>query len=283
MALEGVRFRHEPVVSASYRNKGSTMATTSGSADSIVENSDANRPHPLLPRYYKTDEDKRRYLTAIFDATVADYDKLESWLSLGSGRKYRRDALLRAGIQPGMHIADVAVGTGLVAAEALSIIGEHGSLVGIDPSTEMLRSARERLGIRTIVATAESLPLESESMDAISMGYALRHVESLDLAFQQFHRVLKRGGRVCILEITRPRTSVGRWILKAYLGTLTNILGKVIKLSPRTPELWAYYGETIDKCVPPEQVLKALGDAGFVHAERQTSCGILSEYTALKP
>ncbi len=244
---------------------------------------DGVSPHPPIRGYYDTAAEKRAFLTTIFDQTASDYDRIERWLSLGSGRWYRRQALLRAGLKPGMSVADVAAGTGLVAAEALAIIGPQARIVGIDPSAEMLRRARERLGIQTMVSTAELLPLDAATFDFVSMGYALRHVDRLDAAFREFVRVLKPGGRVCVLEITRPRTAIGRAFLHAYLGSLSRVIGKVATLAPRTPELWSYYWETIDQCVPPDRVLQSLLEAGFTHAKRKVSLGIFSEYTAWKP
>jgi demethylmenaquinone methyltransferase / 2-methoxy-6-polyprenyl-1,4-benzoquinol methylase len=240
-------------------------------------------PHPMLDRYYANAQERRTYLTSIFDETAKDYDKVERWLSLGSGSWYRRQALLRSGLNAGMRVADVAVGTGLVAREAVSIVtafNAAGRVVGIDPSAGMLERAREALGIETVIATAESLPFPDASFDFVSMGYALRHMDDLVGAFREFRRILRPGGRVCILEITRPRTRLGRAFLRAYLGTLSAVLSKFTKLSPRTPELWAYYWETIDRCVPPERVLEALKAAGFIDPKRFISMGIFSEYTA---
>jgi len=147
----------------------------------------------------------------------------------------------------------------------------------------MLERAREALRIETMIATAESLPFPNASFDFVSMGYALRHMDDLVAAFRELKRILRPGGRVCILEITRPRTRLGRACLRAYLGTLSAILGRFAKLSPRTPELWAYYWETIDRCVPPERVLEALQAAGFHAPTRTVSMGIFSEYTAGVP
>ena len=252
--------------------------------DSPVARTAALAPHPPIPGAYEAPAHKRQYLNAIFDDTAQDYDRVERWLSLGSGRWYRREALKRAGLKQGMHIADVAVGTGLVAGEALMLIGPAGRLIGIDPSPEMMRRAKERLGIETVAGTAESLPLPDATFDFVSMGYALRHVEDLNSAFREFHRVLKPGGgRLCILESTRPRTRLGRGFLRLYLGTLSRLIGLFQRLAPRTPELWAYYWETIDKCLPPDQVLQAMRDAGFVDVTRVVIGGIFSEYTATRP
>jgi len=242
-------------------------------------------PHPPIAGAYYAPEQKRQFLNDIFDDTAQDYERIEHWLSLGSGRWYRRQALARAGLQPGMCIADVAIGTGLVAGEALAIIGSTGHLVGIDPSTQMMQRAKHRLGaeIQTVVGTAESLPFPDASFDFLSMGYALRHVEDVSNAFREFHRVVKPGGRICILEITRPRTAVGRVALRLYLGTLSRLVGLFGQLAPRTPELWAYYWETIDKCLPPQRVVDALTTAGFTSVNRHVVGGLFSEYTAVRP
>ena len=242
-------------------------------------------PHPPIAGAYAAPEQKRKFLNDIFDDTAQDYERVERWLSLGSGRWYRRQALVRAGLKPGMRIADVAIGTGLLAGEALTIIGSTGHLVGVDPSTQMMQLAKERLGsqIQTVAGTAESLPFPDASFDFLSMGYALRHVEDVGNAFLEFHRVVRPGGRICILEITRPHTSLGRAALRLYLGTLSRLVGLFGRLAPRTPELWAYYWETIDKCLAPQRVLDALTLAGFTSVNRHVVGGLLSEYTAVRP
>lgn len=257
------------------------MVGSSVSPRSSADSRGALAPHPPIPGAFDHDGEKQLFLNAIFDETAEDYDRVERWLSLGSGRWYRREALKRAGLRAGMSVADVAIGTGLVAGEALKIIGPEGRLIGVDPSREMMRRAEERLGIETRSGTADSLPLSNATFDFLSMGYALRHVSDLNAAFAEFKRVLKpQGGRLCILEITRPRTRLGRAFLRTYLGTLSRLVGLSKPLTPRTPELWAYYWQTIDQCVPPERVLQALRDAGFTDVSRRIIGVIFSEYTA---
>ncbi len=239
-------------------------------------------PHPPIAGFYDVLSDKRPFLTAIFDDTAADYDRVERWMSFGTGAWYRRQALLRAGLAPGMRVLDVATGTGLVAREALSIVGPAGSVVGVDPSAGMLRRAADALGIETVVSTAEALPFADASFDFVSMGYALRHVESIARTMAEFRRVLRPGGRLCVLEITRPTSALGRGLLRAYLGAVGGVMSRVVTLTERTPDLWRYYWETIEQCVPPQAVLDAITQAGFTGSGRLLK-GIFSEYTATNP
>jgi demethylmenaquinone methyltransferase/2-methoxy-6-polyprenyl-1,4-benzoquinol methylase len=121
----------------------------------------------------------------------------------GSGALYRRQALQRLGVRPGMSFLDVATGTGLVAREAASLAGGSG-VIGLDPSRGMLEQARRTVTAPLVQARGEALPFGDARFDALSMGYALRHVSDLHAAFREYHRVLRPRGRVLILEISRP-------------------------------------------------------------------------------
>ena len=239
-------------------------------------------PHPTLRTYYVTPSGKRAFLRDIFDETAHDYDRLEGVLALGSGRWYRRQALRRAGLTAGMRVLDVASGTGLVAREAIDVVGPGGAVVGVDPSLGMLRRARALPALRAVMGVGEALPFADEQFDFLSMGYALRHLPDLRAAFGEFHRVLRPGGRVCLLEISRPAGPVRRRLMGAYFRLLLPIIARVATTSPQTPRLWRYYWETIEQCVPPDVVLRALHDAGFADARRTLSLGVFSEFTATR-
>lgn len=229
---------------------------------------------------YGDEAEKLRWLRSIFDDTAADYDRVESWLSLGRGRWYRRQALKRAGLAPGMAVADIACGTGLVAREAVAIIGVSGRLVGVDPSEGMRGRAQESIGIEVVDGLAEAIPFNDASFDFVSMGYALRHVEDLHAAFAEFARVLRPGGRLCVLEITRPTGRIRRAILRGYMSFLSRVACRVSRASKRTPELWDYYLDTIERCVPPATVVQALAAAGFGEVSHRMQLGLFSEYSA---
>jgi demethylmenaquinone methyltransferase/2-methoxy-6-polyprenyl-1,4-benzoquinol methylase len=239
-------------------------------------------PIPVMPGYFSNDEEKRRFLTGIFDRTAPDYDRMERLLGLGSGSWYRRQALVRAGLVQGMSVVDVAVGTGLVAREAARIAGDPTLVVGVDPSPGMLESAKVPPGVRLMRGKAEEIPLLDASFDFLSMGYALRHISDLSIAFREFHRVLRPGGRVCILEITAPRSRLSRFLLKAYMRGIVPTLGRLFARSNATAELWRYYWDTIEACVPVEAVIATLASCGFREARAVVSYGIFSEYQAIK-
>jgi demethylmenaquinone methyltransferase/2-methoxy-6-polyprenyl-1,4-benzoquinol methylase len=115
------------------------------------------------------------------------------------------------------------------------------------------------------------------------MGYALRHVSSLERAFQEYLRVLRPGGLLVLLEITRPGTRVARWLLRGYLQGVAPLLARVRTRNRYAGLLMRYYWDTIVQCVPPETILSVLREAGFADVRRRLTGGIFSEYTATKP
>jgi demethylmenaquinone methyltransferase/2-methoxy-6-polyprenyl-1,4-benzoquinol methylase len=236
-------------------------------------------PHPNLPRYYADAEGKRRFVGRMFDASAGDYDRVDRVLAFGTGSRYRRDALQRGGLVAGMHMLDVAVGTGLVAKEALRIVGARGSVTGIDPSAGMMSAAASG-DLALVRGRAESLPFATASFDFLSLGFALRHLSDLDRVFAEFRRVLRPGGRLLVLEITRPEGRVAGALLRAYMRGLVPLLAGFVGRSRQTPALYRYYWDTIEACVPPAQVLESLAACGFAGARRHVALGIFSEYGA---
>jgi demethylmenaquinone methyltransferase/2-methoxy-6-polyprenyl-1,4-benzoquinol methylase len=240
-------------------------------------------PHPTLPQYYGEDAARPRWVRGLFDRTAGDYDRMEAILSGGSGAWYRGEALARAGLASGMHVLDVASGTGLVAAAALARVGPSGSVVAVDPSLGMLAAGRGIERLARVGAYAERLPFDAARFDFVSMGFALRHVADLDATFGEFRRVLRPGGRVCVLEITRPRGRIARAVLAGYMGGVVPVLARLVGRHADTALLMRYYWDTIDACVPAETVIAALGAAGFARVERHVELGIFSEYRAQSP
>jgi demethylmenaquinone methyltransferase/2-methoxy-6-polyprenyl-1,4-benzoquinol methylase len=243
-------------------------------------------PHLPLTDYYAEESDRRSFLGQIFDRSAADYDRIERLLALGSGPWYRGQALARAQLQAGMRVIDVGVGTGMVARQAARLTGDPTLVVGIDPSPGMLASAKVPDGVILSEGRAEQIPYPDNSFDFLSMGYALRHITDLETAFREFYRVLKPGGRICLLEITKPQGRVGRLLLRGYMRGVVPTLARLIGGKPETVTLWRYYWDTIDACASPAQVIATLEAAGFRESRRHVETrmlSILSEFQAVKP
>jgi len=238
-------------------------------------------PHTPLHGYYKDEVEHRAFLQKIFDDTAPDYERIENVLAFGSGRWYRRQALMRAGLAPGAEVLDVGIGTGMVATEALNVIGTGGRLVGVDPSPGMMGQVHLP-GVELVQGMAEALPRPDASCDFLSMGYALRHIGDVTAAFAEFHRVLRPGGRLLVLEITKPRGAMGTALLKTYMRSVVPVIARFAARKHASPELWRYYWDTIEACIAPETVLQALRNAGFVNVQQRLELGIFSEYTASK-
>lgn len=240
-------------------------------------------PHPPLERYYRSEGERSAWVRTMFDRTAADYDRLERVLALGSGSWYRRKALRAAGLRPGMSVIDVGTGTGLVARAAAAIVGDPSLIVGIDPSAAMIEHARVPPGVRLLTGSAESIPLPDQSADFLSMGYALRHIGDLPTAFAEFHRVLRVGGRLCVLEITLPRSAWARALLRAWLGGCVPRIAAGLGHRGDAAVLMQYYWDTIEACVPPATILSAIAAAGFSEVRRQVNLGLFSSYCARRP
>jgi len=239
-------------------------------------------PHPPLPRYYGQAENRSGWVQNVFNDTAPDYDRIERLIGFGSGRWYRREALLRAGLAQGMRVLDVGAGTGLVASQAASIVGDPTLVTGLDPSPGMMKNAHVPAGVKLVEGYAERIPLPDAYFDFVSMGYALRHIGDLSAAFNEFFRVLKPGGRLCVLEITRPDNRFKAAMLKAYMRGIVPWLAKFASRNTDTPVLWSYYWDTIDTCAPPARVIATLEAAGFWSIDRHLEFGIFSEYRAHK-
>lgn len=240
-------------------------------------------PHPPLTSHYDGTEGKPAFVNQLFDAGAAHYDSVVDWGFLRSGSPYRRWTLRRHGLKAGDRLLDVACGTGLVAAEAAKIMGGAGGITCLDPSEGMMAVARTKLNATFVVGRAERMPFADHSFDFLTMGYALRHVTSLEETFREFRRVLRPGGKLLILEVTKPSGRAGAFLFGIYFGKVYPFLTQLFTRSRAARDMMVYYWETMDACVPPEAVLGALQAAGLARVERLKLLGLFSEYVAAAP
>jgi demethylmenaquinone methyltransferase / 2-methoxy-6-polyprenyl-1,4-benzoquinol methylase len=238
------------------------------------------RPLPVLTAYWSRSENRQQAVNDLFNRSARHYDWICSAMSAGTGQLYRRDALMRVGVSGGAAILDVGTGTGLVAREALPLVGGAGRVIGLDPSAGMMKSGRESgSAVRFVQGGGERLPFAGATFDFVTMGYALRHVPDLDEAFQEYRRVLKPGGRVLLLEVTRPASRLGLALARGYFGSILPLVTRIGTGSRDAARLMRFYWDTIAHCVPALAVVTALEAAGFSDVTRHVEHGILTEYT----
>ncbi|MCH7798897.1 MAG: class I SAM-dependent methyltransferase [Planctomycetes bacterium] len=240
-------------------------------------------PHPVLSRHYDHAADRHAHVTRLFDNTAQHYDRINSVLSFGTGTRYRRQALRRAGIAVGTRLLDVGTGTGVIACEAMDLVGPDGHVTAVDPSRRMLDVARRR-GVSDVrIGTAEALPCDDSAYDMVTMGYALRHVGDLAVLCREFVRVLRPGGVLLILEQTPPRAWVLNQLYTLYMKTVVPRVSRLVTGSRDAGALMSYYWDSLDQCVPAASILGALEAAGLTAVRHDVVTWCFSEYTARRP
>jgi demethylmenaquinone methyltransferase/2-methoxy-6-polyprenyl-1,4-benzoquinol methylase len=238
------------------------------------------QPHPVLPKYYRDSRHRAEFVRALFDASCADYDRINRLLSLGSGTWYRRRVLRDHGLIRGDKVLDVAVGTGLLAREASEIVQRRGIVVGLDSSFGMLAQAQTAAPLPLVQGRAETLPFADASFDFVTIGYALRHMTDLGSAFDEFRRVLKPGGTLLILEIVRAENRLAHAAAMLWMRIAIPAICGLAMRSGRAQLLMRYFWDTVNECVPAATVEAELAAAGFSAVRRTTTLGVLREYAA---
>ncbi len=241
-------------------------------------------PHPHLSNYYDSEEQRGKLLAAQFDQVAQDYDWISQALSFGTGKRYRQQALKRTGLSEGQTILDVACGPGTVSVCAQQIVGKTGTVVALDPSLGMVTEAKKQGVTSVLQCKAEDLPFSDSMFDFISMGYALRHVSDLKQTFKEYLRVLKPGGKLLLLEISRPDSALHYHISRFFLKSVIPWVSYVRTHNPQARSLMQYYWDTIESCVPPPAILQALQQSGFAQSQQFSLFGgLLRDYSGSKP
>jgi len=203
----------------------------------------------------------------VFDSVAAKYDVMNDFMSFGVHRLWKRFTIDQSGVRAGQSILDIAGGTGDLAAQFSRRVGKEGQVVLADINASMLRTGRDKLldsgligNIVYTQANAEELPFEDESFDCITIAFGLRNVTDKDKALVSMNRVLKPGGRLLILEFSKPVLPLLSKAYDAYSFSALPLMGKLVA---NDAESYRYLAESI-RMHPDQATLEnMMGNAGF--------------------
>lgn len=212
-------------------------------------------------------EDKAGKVADVFHSVAAKYDLMNDLMSGGVHRLWKKITLEMSGARPGHRVLDIAGGTGDLTAKFSRIVGEDGLVVLADINDSMLRVGRDKLldkgiagNVHFTQADAQHLPYPDNSFDCITIAFGLRNVTDKDMALRAMLRVLKPGGRLLVLEFSKPTNQL---LEKAYDLYSFNLLPKMGELVARDSESYRYLAESIRMHPDQETLKQMMVDAGF--------------------
>jgi demethylmenaquinone methyltransferase/2-methoxy-6-polyprenyl-1,4-benzoquinol methylase len=211
--------------------------------------------------------EKAARVRGVFDSVADSYDLMNDLMSGGLHRLWKRFALSQTGLRPGMRALDVATGTCDLGGGLARQVGGEGLAVLTDINREMLTRGRDRLldqgmfgNVAFVIADAERLPFADASFDCVTIGFGLRNVTDKPAALASMRRVLRPGGRLLVLEFSRPRGEVLR---SAYDAWSFNVLPALGRLVAKDEPSYRYLAESI-RMHPDQDALAAMmKDAGL--------------------
>jgi len=207
--------------------------------------------------------EKQRRVRGVFSSVAAKYDVMNDLMSLGVHRLWKRFVIDLAGVRAGERVLDVAGGTGDLAREFRGLVGASGLVVLSDINAEMLGEGRARLADRGVLdvplalANAEQLPFPDASFDCITIGFGLRNVTDKDRALAAMARALKPGGRLLVLEFSKPLNAGLAKIYDQYSFKLLPLMGRLVAKDAAS---YRYLAESI-RMHPDQSTLKGMMEA----------------------
>ena len=234
---------------------------------------------------YHYEGEKTKQVEQMFDNIANTYDRLNHRLSWNIDKYWRRKALYKLLPHSPKEWLDIATGTGDFAIQIAEMF-PNSHIVGVDISEGMLEIARKKIaekGLQHIEFVKEdctSLTYSDESFDAVAAAFGIRNFADLDKGLKEMCRVLKKGGRLCIVELTTPVSSPMKQLFSIYSHTVLPLYGRLVS---GDTSAYSYLTKTIEAFPQGERMMDILQQAGFAEAyfKRLTS-GICTMYIATK-
>lgn len=210
---------------------------------------------------------KQGRVADVFHSVASKYDVMNDVMSFGIHRLWKRVTIEKSGVRRGQRVLDLAGGTGDLASKFATIVGPEGEVILADINASMLREGRDRMindghagNSRYAQVNAECLPFPDNYFDCITIAFGLRNVTDKDAALRSMYRVLKPGGRLLVLEFSKPVLPGLNAIYDTYSFKLLPMMGKLIA---NDPDSYRYLAESI-RMHPDQETLKGMMvEAGF--------------------
>ena len=228
--------------------------------------------------FKEVDKDAKAGMVAdVFHSVASRYDLMNDLMSVGIHRIWKRFTVELSGVRKGNAVLDIAGGTGDLAARFAEIVGPTGRVVLADINDSMLQVGRDKLldhglldNLEFVQADAQYLPFADDSFDCITIAFGLRNVTDKDRALRSMLRVLKPGGRLLVLEFSKPLNPL---LSKAYDAYSFKVLPVMGRLVANDSDSYQYLAESI-RVHPDQETLKdMMEDAGFSRCEYHNMTG----------
>ena len=233
-------------------------------------------------------EEKAGRVAGVFHSVANNYDLMNDLMSAGIHRLWKHMTIEMSGVRKGHKVLDIAGGTGDLAAKFSKIVGSEGSVVLADINESMLKVGRDRLIDRGITenvtfsqADAQYLPFPDDTFDVITIAFGLRNVTDKDMALRSMLRVLKPGGKLLILEFSKPTSSL---LSKIYDTYSFNVLPRLGKVFANDSDSYKYLAESIRMHPDQSTLLQMLNSAGFENTDfHNMTGGVVALHRGIKP
>lgn len=205
-------------------------------------------------------QERAQYVQSMFTKIARRYDMMNRLMTGYQDVRWRKQVIKLAGLKPGASLLDLGTGTGDLAREALSEF-PNAKVTAADFTLEMMRVGARQVGpLDFSAADALRLPFENESFDAVTSGFLMRNVIDLKQAIQEQYRVLRSGGRIVILDTTRPKRNLLSPFIWIHMHVIIPTLGGLLS---GVREAYTYLPDTTEGFVTAEQLAERLSEAGF--------------------